>query len=82
MSDRHPRPLARFPRSTAPCTARVLHSQILERIEAADSDVYTSRARVPTWRRAGTAAQFMVAGPPAPHVVRDAPGIRKDGCPS
>jgi phytoene synthase len=44
-------------------TARVLYSRILDRIEAADYDVFRARARVPTWRKAGTAARILVAGP-------------------
>jgi phytoene synthase len=44
-------------------TARVLYSRILDRIEAADYDVFRTRARVPTWRKAGTAARILVAGP-------------------
>ena len=31
-----------------------------------DYDVFSARARVPTWRKAATAARIMVAGPPAP----------------
>lgn len=37
-------------------TARVLYSGILDRIEAADYDVFSTRARVPTWRKAAVAA--------------------------
>lgn len=44
-------------------TARVLYSRILDRIEAADYDVFRVRARVPTWRKAGTAARILIAGP-------------------
>ena len=33
-------------------------------IEAAGMDVFSRRARVPTWRKAATAARIMVAGPP------------------
>lgn len=60
--------IALLPGRSARCvgTARVLYSQILQRIEAADYDVFTSRARVPTWRKATTAARIMVSGPPAP----------------
>ena len=36
--------------------ARQLYSQILERIEQSDYDVFSSRARIPTWRKVGTAA--------------------------
>jgi phytoene synthase len=38
-------------------TARMLYSQILERIEDADYDVFTRRARVPTLRKVTTAAR-------------------------
>ncbi len=58
--------IALLPGRSARCvgTARVLYSQILGRIEAADYDVFTTRARVPTWRKATTAARIMVSGPP------------------
>ena len=58
--------IALLPPRSARCvgTARVLYSRILDRIEAADYDVFSARARVPTWRKAGTAARIMVAGPP------------------
>ena len=54
-----------LPPRSARCvgTARVLYSRILDRIEAADYDVFRTRARVPTWRKAGTAARILVAGP-------------------
>jgi phytoene synthase len=57
--------IALLPPRSARCvgTARVLYSRILDRIEAADYDVFSSRARVPTWRKAATAARIMVAGP-------------------
>jgi 15-cis-phytoene synthase len=42
----------------------VLYSRILNRIEALDYDVFSARARVPTWHKAGTAARILVAGPP------------------
>ena len=60
--------IALLPARSARCVgaARVLYSQILTRIEAADYDVFTTRARVPTWRKAATAARIMVSGPPAP----------------
>ena len=59
--------IALLPPRSARCvgTARVLYSQILDRIEAADYDIFSGRVRVPTWRKAGTAARIMVAGPPA-----------------
>lgn len=46
-------------------TARVLYSGILDRIEAADYDVFSTRARVPTWRKAATAARELGARGPA-----------------
>ena len=45
-------------------TARVLYSRILERIEAADYDVFSSRARVPTPTKAALAARMVVAREP------------------
>lgn len=47
-----------LPPASARCvsTALVLYSQILERIEARDYDVFSGRARVPTLRKAATAA--------------------------
>ena len=54
-----------LPPRSARCvaTARVLYSRILDRIEATDYDVFRVRARVPTWRKAGTAARILVTGP-------------------
>jgi len=54
-----------LPPRSARCvaTARVLYSRILDRIEAADYDVFHVRARVPTWRKAGTAARILLTGP-------------------
>ena len=40
-------------------TARVLYSQILDRVEAADYDVFSARARVPTWRKLATVGAAM-----------------------
>ncbi|WP_168582949.1 phytoene/squalene synthase family protein [Gephyromycinifex aptenodytis] len=47
-----------LPTRSAQCvaTARALYSQILDRIEASDYDVFSQRVRVPTWRKALTAA--------------------------
>jgi phytoene synthase len=58
--------LALLPPRSARCvgTARVLYARILDRIEQRGYDVFSSRARVPTWRKAATAARIMVAGPP------------------
>ncbi len=56
--------LALLPASSARCiqAARVLYAQILDRIEAADYDVFTARASVPTWRKAATTARLVVRG--------------------
>lgn len=70
--------IAMLPPRSARCVgaARVLYARILDRIEAADYDVFSSRARVPTWRKAITAARIMVAGPDKrrsrTHVASDA----------
>ena len=55
-----------LPASSARCvaTAHQLYSRILERIERRDYDVFSGRARVPTWRKAGVALRTTVAGPP------------------
>jgi isopentenyl-diphosphate delta-isomerase type 1 len=45
-------------------TARVLYARILERIEAADYDVFASRARVPTPVKATLAARMVTAREP------------------
>ena len=51
--------IAMLPPASARCvrTARVLYSAILDRIEAADYDVFTSRAVVPTWRKVAAAGR-------------------------
>ncbi len=58
--------VAMLPARSARCvaTALTLYAQILDRIEARDYDVFSDRARVPTWRKAVTAASILVAGPP------------------
>ena len=63
--------------SSATCvrTARRLYSQILDRIELADYDVFSSRARVPTWRKIATAAGSMVR--PGSHDLRWADGATR-----
>lgn len=50
--------IALLPPASARCVgaARNLYSQILDRIEAADLDVFSTRARVPGWRKVTTAA--------------------------
>jgi phytoene synthase len=47
------RGIAYLPPSSARCirTARRLYSEILDRIETGDYDVFSRRARVPTWRK-------------------------------
>lgn len=57
--------LAMLPPASARCvgTALDLYSGILDRIEARDYDVFGDRARVPTWRKALTAATILVTGP-------------------
>ena len=57
--------VALLPPASARCvaTALALYSQILGRIEAADYDVFSRRARVPTWRKAVTAVAVLVFGP-------------------
>jgi 15-cis-phytoene synthase len=57
--------IAMLPPRSARCvgTARVLYAQILSQIERKNYDVFSSRARVPTWRKAATAARIMVTGP-------------------
>lgn len=54
-----------LPPRSARCVvaARVLYSRILDRIETADYDVFSSRIRVPTWHKAGTAARVLLTGP-------------------
>lgn len=49
-----------LPPASARCitAARALYSQILDRIEAADHDVFSRRARVQTWRKAATVARI------------------------
>jgi phytoene synthase len=47
-------------------SASVLYAQILDRIEAADYDVFARRARVPTWRKLATVG---AAIPPLDHIV-------------
>ncbi|MFP5282014.1 MAG: phytoene/squalene synthase family protein [Actinomycetes bacterium] len=69
--------IARLPPRSARCVgaARVLYSPILDRVEAADYDVFSSRVRVPTARKAATAAGILVAGPPRPE--NRAPDVRR-----
>jgi phytoene synthase len=48
-----------LPPSSARCirAARVLYSEILDRIETADYDVFSRRATVPTWRKCAAVVQ-------------------------
>jgi 15-cis-phytoene synthase len=57
--------IAMLPPRSARCvgTARVLNAQILDQIERSGYDVFSHRARVPTWRKAATAARIVVTGP-------------------
>lgn len=57
--------VAMLPPRSARCvaTALTLYSQILDRIEARDYDVFSGRARVPVWRKAATAAAVLAVGP-------------------
>jgi phytoene/squalene synthetase/nitrite reductase/ring-hydroxylating ferredoxin subunit len=66
------RGLPHLPAASQRCvrTARVLYSGILDAIEAADYDVFSTRARVPTWRKAGTAARQLGVRVPAPRPAR------------
>ena len=59
--------IAMLPPRSARCvgTARVLYGQILDQIENNGYDLFSRRARVPTSRKAATAARMMVTGPRA-----------------
>ena len=50
-----------LPPTSAGCVqaARILYSEILDRIEDAGYDVFSSRATVPTWRKTAIAARMM-----------------------
>jgi len=53
-----------LPERSARCirAARLLYSRILDEIEEQDFDVFSARARVPTWQKAATAARALVLG--------------------
>jgi len=55
--------IALLPARSARCVraARVLYSRILERIEANGYDVFTTRARVPTWQKAALVGRSLLA---------------------
>ncbi|MEO5610878.1 MAG: isopentenyl-diphosphate Delta-isomerase [Ornithinibacter sp.] len=59
-------------------TARVLYAQILERIEAADYEVFTSRARVPAARKAALATRMVISREPMQRVRADRAARRQD----
>jgi phytoene synthase len=61
--------LRQLPAASARCvrTARVLYSRILDRIEAADYDVFSRRATVPRREKAAVAAGSLVR--PVPHAT-------------
>jgi phytoene synthase len=71
--------LPMLPPASARCVAAALelYSAILGRIEARDYDVFTGRSRVPTWRKAVTAASIWVAGPRQVAGSRPAAGSRQ-----
>ena len=71
--------IALLPGRSARCVgaARVLYARILDRIEAVDYDVFRSRVRGPTWRKAVTAARIMVAGPPKTGAQPTGPEIER-----
>ena len=71
--------IAMLPPRSARCvgTARVLYAKILDRIERQGYDVFRSRARVPTWRKAVTATRIMVTGPPRPTAPAQLDGSRR-----
>ena len=54
--------IALLPAHVGPCIrgARLLYAGILDRIEAADYDVFSRRVRVPTWRKLAVAARLHV----------------------
>jgi phytoene synthase len=56
------RGLPMLPGASGRCVgaARTLYAQILERIEASDYDVFSGRARVPTWRKLATVGMDVV----------------------
>ena len=70
-----------LPPRSARCVgnARVLYSQILDRIERNGYDVFSGRLRVPTWRKALTTARIMVTGPRTPRgLLQDRAGSTSD----
>ncbi len=72
--------IAMLPPRSARCvgTARVLYARILDRIEAAEMNVWTRRIRVPTISKAATTARIMIAGPPRQLTKGTAPSVTSD----
>ncbi|HUP70396.1 MAG TPA: phytoene/squalene synthase family protein [Acidimicrobiales bacterium] len=60
------RGIAFLPPAAARCIvgARALYSGILDRIEAADYDVFSSRVRVPSWQKVAVAGRLLRPRPP------------------
>ncbi len=56
--------IALLPSSSARCVraARRLYSGILDRIEAVGADVFSTRVRVPAWRKVAVVARYAAAG--------------------
>ena len=61
-----------LPRASRRCvgTALVLYARILDRIEAADYDVFSERIRVPNHEKLAMFARAALIGPPAPDLTR------------
>ncbi|HEX6918474.1 MAG TPA: isopentenyl-diphosphate Delta-isomerase, partial [Phycicoccus sp.] len=72
--------LAQLPPASRRCvaTARVLYARILDRIEAADYDVFSARARVPTPAKAALAARMVLSRDPVRLVTRDRASATRD----
>jgi phytoene synthase len=72
--------IAMLPPRSARCVgaARVLYARILDRIEAAEMNIWTRRIRVPTISKAATAARIMVAGPPGKLTKGTADSVTSD----
>ena len=62
------RGIALLPPESARCIAgaRILYSRILDRIEAAGYDVFSTRARVPGWEKVAVGMRALRPGRPAP----------------
>ncbi len=67
--------MALLPPTSASCVraARVLYSRILDVIEADGYDVFSHRARVPTWQKAATLARFLAGDAARARRARKAP---------